>query len=302
MNRSVDLLIIGAGFAGLTSAIYAKRSGLDVLVVEKSAPGGKLNSIAKIENYPGVGVIDGPTLAMNIFNQASELKVDISFENVLDVRKEEHFVVTTDESQIVAKAIIVATGTLAKELNIKGEIEFKGKGISYCAVCDGSFFKNKAVAVIGNKDIAIEEAIYLSSLASKVYLISPDNTLQGIESHNKEVSEKENIEIFYSTNIIAIEGDKTVSKVLLKNQNEFYLPVDGVFPYIGEKSSTSFLSSLNVNSLRGYILTNESMETNVPGLFAAGDIVSKKLRQLVTASSDGAIASLSANKYIKSIK
>lgn len=300
-----DCLVIGAGIAGITAGIYLKRSNLSCVVLDKGAPGGKLNNIHRIDNYPGVASIAGPDLAMKLFSQASELGVTFDYADVMDIRKNEEglFVITSDMGEFFSRAVIVATGVTAKKLSIPGEEEFAGRGVSYCATCDGNFFKGQPMVVYGYQDHAVEDAIYLSSLASELTVLAP-KPLETTESHLAELEAAPNVRIETNATLLAIRGEAKVGLVTYqKDGEEKEIPAAGVFILTGERSSSTYLSSMRVDNEKGFLVVDrDSMETSVPGLYAAGDIVAKKLRQLVNAGGEGAIAATSAIAYIHSQK
>ena len=298
-----DCLVIGAGIAGITAGIYLKRSNLSCVVLDKDAPGGKLNNIHRIDNYPGVAKIAGPDLAMSLYNQASELGVNFDYGAVSEIKKEDGlFTVITDVNSYSAKAVIIATGIENKKLGVPGEAEFNGKGVSYCATCDGNFFKGKPVVVYGYKDHAVEDAIYLSSLASEVLLLAPQS-LETTEAHREELLSFKNVTLIEGAELLSAKGEGKLSSVTYRvNGEEKEYPCDGLFQLFGEKSSSMFLSSLGVESNKGFLRVDANMCTNVPGLFAAGDVLDKKLRQLVNAAGEASLAATSAISYIHSLK
>ena len=302
MKMIYDCLVIGAGIAGITASIYLKRGNKSSLMLDKGAPGGKLNNIHRIDNYPGVARIAGPDLAMSLFNQASELGVEYAYGSVYEIRKEDNvFLVKTDAGDFNAKSLIIATGVENKKLGIPGEDKYLGKGVSYCATCDGPFFKGKDVALVGNADHAVEDAIYLSDIVNRLYFLYPEEIV-ATPSHIEELIEKDNVTWIAMDKSIAIEGNELVESFTYEDKDgQHKLDVNAVFPLYGEKSSTAFLSPLGVKGNKGFIETNANMESNVPGLFAAGDIVDKKLRQLVNAAGEGAIAATSAIGYLREL-
>lgn len=302
MNREIDVVVIGAGIAGITAGIYLKRSSISSVLIEKGAPGGKLNNIHKIENYPAIPSISGPDLAFTLFSQANSLGVEIAYGSVIEVKKEEgRFLVKTDAGDYSCKALIIATGVENKKLGIPGEKEFNGKGVSYCATCDGPFFKGKPVAVIGNKDHAVEDVLYLSNIASKVYFVVPE-PLETTEAHHELLLQCENVEILNEVQPLEIIGKEHVEKLKIDSSTINEIEVDAVFALYGEKSSSQFLASLNPKSNKGFLVVDASMATSVEGLFACGDIIDKKLRQLVNAAGEAAVAATSAIAYCRSIK
>ena len=300
MERQFDLVIIGGGPAGLSAAIYGARAGLSVAVIEFWAPGGKLVKTSHIENYPGVASIEGPTLAMNMMEHAMGLGAEYIAAEVLSIEGKK--VVCNDDTTYIGKAIIIATGTVERKLNIPGEEKNTGRGVSYCAICDGAFFKDKVVTVIGGGNSAIEEAIYLTQFASKVNIFVR-NELRAELSLQEEAMNHEKIEVVKKIVPLEIIDDgKKVVGIKVKNvlTDEVYdVETSAVFPYVGADPVTSFASDLGICDEKGYILTNEEMETSVEGIFAAGDVRKKTIRQVVTAANDGAIAAQSAFHYIK---
>ena len=300
MERHFDLVIIGGGPAGLSAAIYGARAGLSVAVIEFWAPGGKLVKTSHIENYPGVASIEGPTLAMNMMEHAMGLGAEYIAAEVLSIEGKK--VVCNDDTTYIGKAIIIATGTVERKLNIPGEEKNTGRGVSYCAICDGAFFKDKVVTVIGGGNSAIEEAIYLTQFASKVNIFVR-NELRAELSLQEEAMNHEKIEVVKKIVPLEIIDDgKKVVGIKVKNvlTDEVYdVETSAVFPYVGADPVTSFASDLGICDEKGYILTNEEMETSVEGIFAAGDVRKKTIRQVVTAANDGAIAAQSAFHYIK---
>ncbi len=300
--RKTDVVIIGAGIAGITNAIYLKRANVDFIILEAKEIGGKLHMLHKIENYPGFASTSGENLIKELQKQLDNLSINVEHASVQSILKNEYgFEVKTDKEAIETKAVVVASGIITKTDSIKGEKDFLGKGVSYCATCDGNFFKGMDVAIYGNNDIALEESLYLSNIVNKVHLISKENELLGNKKDIALIKETKNIELHLGKEVVEIKGDMYgVTSVLLNDGNE--IPVYGIFPYAGEKSALEFLTNLKPNSQNGYIFVDENKMSNIPGLFAIGDITFKKVRQLVTASSDGAIASSAIVSYLKEVK
>ena len=303
MEKQTQIVIVGAGIAGLTAAIYLKRSNVDFIILDKGAPGGKLNNIHEIENYSGFLPISGPDLAQNLLKQTQNLGISVDYGNVSGIKKTaKGYSIFTEEDEIECQGIILATGMSNRKEYVPGEKEFLGRGVSYCATCDGNFFKGKTVAVIGYEDHAVEDVIYLAGLAQKVYFFLPQE-LQAVESHRKTLENLKNVEIHIHAPLLFISGTRLVESIkVLENEKEAVYSVNGVFPLYGEVPSTAFASSLGLKSEKQFICVDENMETSIPGVFACGDIVSKKLRQLVTAASDGAIAATSAISYLRAVK
>jgi thioredoxin reductase (NADPH) len=304
MNKQIDVAIIGGGIAGITAGLYVKRSNLSVVAIDRNVFGGKLAKLGDIYNYPGFEAISGPELAYKLMEQAEKNGIELEYGNVLNVTKQDNglFLVQTEEHFIEAKVVIIATGTIEKQLGIPGEKQFLNRGVSYCATCDGPLYRNKEVAVVGYLDTALDEAIYLSGIAKKVYLISKVR-LEDIESSKlPNAIKRPNIDILAFSDVLSIKGTDHVESILVSNletNNEQEIKVSAVFPYIGQKTLTEFLANLKVETRNGYLVVSKDMETNVPGLLAAGDTIDKKLRQLVTAAGDGCIAAATAIRYIK---
>lgn len=298
-----DILIIGSGPAGMTAAIYGKRSGLDVAIFEKSAPGGAMINTNKIENYPGVLSCDGATLAMNMYEQITDLGVTYFSLEVEKIEKENDiFKVYANNEVYLSKTVIIATGTKNKKLSVRNEDKFSGRGVSWCAICDGNFYKNKKVAVVGGGNSALEEGLYLSTLASKVYIIHRRDTFKADDIIVKKLEKKENVEFILDTTINEFSGEKKLEKILIynvKEKTEKWLDIDGVFEYIGQETDYKFFKDLDISNEKGYIKVDSNFQTKIKGLFAAGDIVNKEIRQIATAVNDGAIAALNASRYCK---
>lgn len=297
-NKIYDSIIIGAGPAGLSAAIYLKRANIDVLVIEKGAYGGKVNYTAVIDNYLGAEKAFGPDLAFKFYNHAIENDVEIISDDIINVtKKDQLFVIQSNDEEYLAKTIIVASGTTDKKLDLVNANKFEHHGISYCAVCDGPLYKNKDVAVLGGGNSALEEALYLTNITSKVYLIHRRNEFRGDKKVIEQIENNPKIILKLSLNIEELIGDKSLEQIKLNNGE--VINVSALFPYIGQIPNTQFLSFKNLCNENGYIIVNNNMDTNVPGLFAAGDVTNQKLKQVVTATSDGAIAATSVIEYLR---
>ncbi len=296
-----DLIIIGAGPAGLACAIYAIRSGLSVKVFEELSPGGQAAVTPEIENYPGIKKISGADFALGLFEQATELGAEIAFESVLAIEENGKYkIVKTASSQYETKAVVIANGAKRRKLEIKGEDEFSGRGVSYCAVCDGSFFKDKTVAVIGGGNTALEDALYLANICKKVYLVHRRDEFRAVKSLVSKANQNDKIEILYSFVPEKIEGEQKVNRVVFKNvkTGEFLTKeIDGVFVAIGLVPENLRFENVVVLE-NGYISATENCKTSNEGIFAAGDTRTKTVRQVVTAASDGAVAATAALDYI----
>ncbi len=306
VKNMYDVIIIGAGPGGMTAASYAARAGLDVVVLEGLIPGGQMGTTFEVENYPGLNnVLSGAELAMDFENQAKKFGAKILFERVetvdfsSDVKK-----VVSDNGEYSAKTVVLAMGAKPRKLKVPGEEEFAGMGVSYCATCDGAFYKGKTTVVVGGGDTALEDAIFLSRYCNKVYLVHRRDEFRGSRQLQKRVKEIENIEIILSANVTEIKGDKKVNGVTVayNDGKNIDIPVDGVFVAVGTSPEGGDLTSQFNKTDAGYIITDDEMQTSISGVFAVGDIRDKKLRQIVTAASDGAIAAYSISKYLEEHK
>ncbi|ALP89020.1 MULTISPECIES: thioredoxin-disulfide reductase [Clostridium] len=301
--KELDLIIIGGGPAGLTAAIYAGRAKLNTLLLENKILGGQVRNSFTIENYPGFKSIQGGKLADLFQEQAAEFGAVIDEFDLIEKidLSEEEKVIETETFIYKPKAVIIATGAVPRKLPIKGEKNFAGKGIHYCAVCDGAMYEGKNIAVVGGGNAALEEALFLTKFAEKVYLIRRYNYFKGEQSVIDEVFNHPKIEVLLNEDVIEAKGQDFLNSVVLKNTLDGIvseLKVDAVFGYIGTEPKTEEVKKyLNINE-QGYIITNEDMETNIKGVYAAGDVREKKYRQITTAVSDGTIALLNAEKYI----
>ena len=300
-----DLVIVGGGPAGQSAAIYGTRYMLDTLVVEKEAHGGSVNLTDFVENYPGFpDGIEASKLASLFYEHAKNLGAESVIAQVTKIQKveEKKFLINTlDGLVFTAKSVVIATGTQPKRLGVPGETELTGRGVSYCAVCDGPFFKGKPVAVVGGGDSALTEALYLAKLVDKLYLIHRRDQFRAAEILGYRVRNHPKIELVLNSVVDEILGDDKVRGVKVRNKltgEVKTLDVDAVFIYIGLKPNTDFLKGFVELDESGFIPTDRYMATNVPGVFAAGDVRVKKLRQIVTAVADGALAATSAYEYI----
>ena len=300
-----DIIIVGAGPAGLTAAIYARRASKKVLVLEAKTYGGQIIGTLDIENYPATPHISGYDLASKMYNQAKELGAEILIEKVVDIKDDgnEKEVVTV-KNTYKCKSIILATGADNRKLKIDKEDELLGKGISYCATCDGAFYKGKTVAVVGGGNSALEDALYLSDIASKVYLIHRRNEFRAEEATVNDILKKENVEIIYNSNVTKLISEDRLNSIEVTENGgkiEKY-DVDGLFISVGRiPENQNFSKLINLDSA-GYVIAGEDCHTNVDGIFVAGDNRVKNLRQLVTATSDGAVAATEAVKFLANNK
>ena len=300
-----DILIIGAGPAGLTAAIYASRYGLNVAVFEKMSYGGQVSQTPEVDNYPGIKSISGFEFSQNIYDQALSTGAEIvmteieSFDITGRVKK-----ITTTQGEYSGGAVIIANGARRRHLNCPGEEEFAGRGVSYCATCDGNFFKNQDVAIAGGGNTALEDALFLSNLCSKVYLIHRRNEFRGMKSLSDAVRARSNIELILDSTVESINGDSKVSSVTVKNtvsQSLNELNVSAIFVAVGTEPENKFFKEILKLDKRGYIDASEDCATTVPGVFAAGDTRAKPLRQIVTATADGATSAFMAANYLNTL-
>lgn len=302
-----DVIIAGAGPAGLTAAVYASRGNLSTLMIEKGIPGGQMANTEDIENYSGFEHILGPDLSTKMFEHAKKFGAEYQYGDIKEIRDGEEFkTVVVSDKEYKARTVIVTTGAEFKKLGIPGEDELTGRGVSYCAVCDGAFFKNKEIVVIGGGDSAVEEGVYLTRFASKVTIIHRRDKLRAQPILQERAFNNEKIEFIWNSTVKEMVGkDGKVGSVMLVNTQtgeEEEFQTEGVFVYIGMLPLNEAVKDLGITNSEGYVVTNEEMETEVAGIFAAGDIREKMLRQIITATGDGSIAAQSAQKYIETLK
>jgi thioredoxin reductase (NADPH) len=297
-----ELVILGAGPAGMTAAIYGKRSGLDVLVLEKGIPGGQIAITDEIENWPGVVHATGAELAESFRRHAEKFAPEFRDATVTRIElRDGAKVLVTEKEEIEAEAIILATGATFKKLGCPGEAEFAGRGVSYCAVCDGAFFQDVEIAVVGGGNTAVEEAVYLTQFASKVHIIHRRDSFRADKMAVERALGNPKIVPVWNSVVESIQGSDMVEKLAIRNVKSgevSELPVEGVFVFTGMVPNTECVKGLVKTTEQGWILTDEKMETSVEGLFAAGDVRDKYLRQVVTAAGDGAIAAMASYAYI----
>lgn len=296
-----DIIIIGAGPAGLTAAIYARRAQKSVLVIEKGVFGGQVTFSPKIENYPGFGELSGNELADKMVEHAISLGAEFEMENVFEIADGDVKEVKTENGSFFGKTVIIATGAAHRHLGVSGEEEYIGNGISFCAVCDGAFYSGQDVTVIGGGNSALQEAILLSETCKKVTVVQNLPTLTGEEALQDILKNKDNVEFVYSSVVTGFSGEGTLSGIFVKNTDtleEKNIPCDGCFVAIGLIPATSFVKdTVKLNSY-GYVDAGESCKTDVQGIFVAGDCRSKEVRQIATAVADGATAALAAVNFV----
>ncbi len=295
-----DIIIIGAGPAGLTAAIYARRAEKKVLVIEKGVFGGQVTFSPKIENYPGFGELSGTELADKMVEHAISLGAEFEMEEVTAIKNGETKEVVTENGSFFAKAVIIATGAAHRHLGIEGEEQYLGNGISFCAVCDGAFYNNMDVTVIGGGNSALQEAILLSANCKKVTLVQNLPALTGEEALQNTLRSKENVEIICSSVVTGFTGENSLEGIVIRNtdSNESkIIPCDGCFVAIGLIPATDFIKDTVKLTASGYVDANENCRTDIDGIFVAGDCRSKEIRQITTAAADGAASALAAVKY-----
>lgn len=299
-----DLIIIGNGPAGLSAAIYGRRAGMKTLIIDKNPmSGGQVLDTYEVDNYPGLPGLSGMELAGKFKEHAEKLMAEFVIDTVQDISDKDGIKIVTCEKETYSTPnVIIATGASHRKLGVKGEEELRGAGVSYCATCDGAFFRNRTTAVVGGGDVALEDAIYLSGICDKVYLIHRRDEFRGARILQDEVKSKENIKVIYDTILDEIKGKDFVEELILKNKRTgetSSISVDGVFMAVGILPNTTGISGLPETDESGYIKAGEDCITSVPGIYAAGDVRTKNLRQIVTAAADGANAVTSIQRRNK---
>ena len=302
----IDVLIIGAGPAGLSAAIYVQRAGKQAFCLEEKMVGGQIVNTPEIANYPGIKMVSGFEFSMGLYEQATELGAQVEYERVAKIEKlegeEEGFkVITESGKEYETRTVIIATGAKNRHLGIDKEEAFTGRGISYCATCDGAFYKKKDVAVNGGGNTALEDALFLSNYCNKVYIIHRRDEFRGEPKNLEAVKKKENVEFILNSTVIDLKGEKSVEAVTVKNKitgEETDIPVSGLFIAIGQEPDNKGFMDVADLDPAGYVAADESCTTKTPGIFVAGDCRTKAVRQLTTAASDGAVAALAACAYI----
>ncbi|MGE6488960.1 thioredoxin-disulfide reductase [Paenisporosarcina sp. NPDC076898] len=305
-EKIYDVLIIGAGPAGMTAAVYTSRGNLSTLMLERGIPGGQMANTEEVENYPGFEHILGPELSTKMFDHAKKFGAEYAYGDVQEIIDGEEFKTVKAGGKVYkARSIIITTGAEYKKMGIPGETELGGRGVSYCAVCDGAFFKNKELVVVGGGDSAVEEGVYLTRFASKVTIVHRRDELRAQKILQDRAFANEKIDFIWNHTVKSINdengkvGSVTLASTVDDSEQEF--KANGVFIYIGMLPLTKPFAQLGILNETGYILTNEKMETSIPGIFAAGDVREKTLRQIVTATGDGSIAAQAAQHYIEEL-
>ncbi len=303
-DQTYDIAIIGGGPAGLTAGIYASRARLKTLLVEKALPGGQASTTYNIENYPGFPEgVSGMELTQKMEEQARKCGLEIAWANVTSLKTNKtHHQIITDTKTIKTRTIILSGGCINRPLNVKGEKEFRGRGVSYCATCDGPFYKDKNIMVIGGGNAAVEEAIYLTRYARQVTIVHRRDELRADKIVQEKARENSKIYFLWNSVIEEITGDNQVKEVVVKDvktEKTSRLPVEGLFIYIGSNPQTEFIKDIIKLDQDNYIMVDDKMQTNIPGIFAAGDIRSKAFKQIVCACADGALAAKNAGEYLE---
>ncbi|MFJ7827637.1 thioredoxin-disulfide reductase [Psychrobacillus sp. NPDC096623] len=307
VDKIYDVIIIGAGPAGMTAAVYTSRANLSTLMIERGIPGGQMANTEEVENYPGFEMILGPELSTKMFDHAKKFGAEYAYGDVSEIIDGEAYkTVKVSGKEYKALAVIISSGAEYKKMGIPGETELGGRGVSYCAVCDGAFFKQKNLVVVGGGDSAVEEGAFLTKFANKVTIVHRRDELRAQKILQDRAFANEKIEFIWNTTLKEIHGkDGKVASVTLVSTvdgTEREFETDGVFVYVGMLPLTKPFANLDILNDNGYIVTNEKMETAVPGIFGAGDVREKMLRQIVTATGDGSIAAQAAQHYIENLK
>lgn len=306
-EKIYDVIIAGAGPAGMTAAVYTSRANLSTLMIERGIPGGQMANTEEVENYPGYDHILGPDLSTKMFEHAKKFGAEYAYGDIKEIIDgEEYKTVKAGSKEYKARAVIITAGAEYKKMGIPGEKELGGRGVSYCAVCDGAFFKEKELLVVGGGDSAVEEGVYLTRFASKVTIVHRRDELRAQKILQQRAFDHEKIDFIWNHTVKEIHdkdgkvGSVTLVSTVDGTEQEF--KTDGVFVYIGMIPLSKPFENLGITNENGYIVTNEKMETSVPGIFAAGDIREKMLRQIVTATGDGSIAAQSAQHYVEELQ
>lgn len=300
-----DVIVIGAGTAGMTAGIYARRAGKTVLIIEEKNYGGQIINTPEVENYPGISKVSGFTFANNLYNQTRELGAEFKFEEVIKIQNNSGYkVVVTNKTKYQGKTVIIATGAKNRPLGVNNEDKLTGAGVSYCATCDGAFFRGKDVAVVGGGNTALEDALFLSDYCNLVYVVHRRNEFRGEKGLTDILKEKGNVKFVFDSVVKSIKGEQSVEGLEILNAKKNTLSeikVQGAFIAIGQMPDNEKFSDMVELDGKGYIKADETCTTNTEGVFVAGDCRTKQVRQLTTAASDGAVAALAACSYINKI-
>lgn len=307
MTKKYDVIVIGAGPGGMTAALYASRANLKVALLDRGVYGGQMNNTAEVENYTGFKSILGPDLAEEMYQSAIQFGADFIYGSVEKLTVDDQGIkhIQTDDGEFEAPAVVIATGSQYRKLGVPGEDEYSGKGVSYCAVCDGAFYRNKKVTVVGGGDSAVEESEYLAKLVANVNIVHRRDQLRAQKILQDRAFKNEKIDFTWDTTVTEIVGDgKKVTGVMTHNKKtneDKLISTDGVFIYIGNVPMTEPFKDLGITNDQGWIITDDEMKTKIPGIFAIGDVRDKKLRQITTAVGDGGIAGQGVFQYLESL-
>ena len=301
-----DVVIVGAGPGGMTAAIYTQRANLKTLMLEKAAPGGKMMTTYEVENYTGLGSVSGFEISEKMFNHTQELGVEYKYGDVTKIvdKGAVKEIETASGEVYTAKAVIIGTGTVPRSTNAPGESRLSGRGVSWCAICDGAFFKDKDSIVVGGGNSAIEEAVYLTKMVKHITVVNFVDSLQADAKAIDQANDTGKIDYKLGYEVVSFNGEKELESVTIRNlktKEEENMEVEGAFVFIGQLPATDFAKDLGVTDKWGYIKVNERMETDVPGVYGIGDVIQKELRQIVTAAADGSIAAVNVSKYIETL-
>ena len=301
-----DVVIIGAGPGGMTAALYTQRANLKTLMLEKAAPGGKMMTTYEVENYTGLGKVSGFDISEKMFNHTQELGVEYKYGDVVNIEDKGKFkeVHTNTGDVYITKAVIIGTGTIPRSTKADGEARLSGRGVSWCAICDGAFFKDKEIMVIGGGNSAIEEAVYLTKMVKKITVVNILPTLQADAKAVDQAKATGIIDFMLGYEIISFNGADHLESITIKSVETKEIvdfPVEGAFVFIGQVPETTSFKHLGITNDWGYILANADMSTSVPGIYGIGDVIQKDLRQIITAASDGSIAAVAVSKYIETL-
>jgi thioredoxin reductase (NADPH) len=301
-----DVIIIGAGPGGMTASLYTIRANLKTLMLEKAAPGGKMMTTYEVENYAGLGKVSGFEISEKMFNHTQELGVEYKYGDVIKVVDKGLYkeVETASGEVYKTKALIIGTGTVPRSTNAKGESRLSGRGVSWCAICDGAFFRDKDIIVVGGGNSAIEEAVYLTRMVKHITVVNFVDTLQADAKAVDQANATGKFDYLLGYEVLAFNGDNSLETVTVRNvktQEEQDITVEGAFVFIGQVPETGFIKDLGITNKYGYIVVDKNMATSIPGIYGIGDVIDKDLRQIVTAAADGTIAAVQISKYIESL-
>lgn len=299
MNKTIDCIIVGAGIAGITAAIYLKRWGFQILLLEKNMPGGSINQTTSIENYPGMPNINGTDLSLNLYKQIQNLKINYQYSDVLSIQKDKsNFIVITDQKEFSTKTVILATGRKPRQLGLENENQLLGHGISTCATCDGPIYKDQEVCIVGGGNSALEESLYLATICKKVTIINRSSVLRADKVLQEKVNEMSNIIVLYNTKVTKLmEKENQLKSIEIQTEETSkQIHCTGLFISIGSEPIYPSIDGLKTNN--NYIIVNDKMQTNIDGICACGDIIKKELYQMITAASEGAIAANTTKNYL----